>query len=160
MAAEEASPARAMESNTWSEMFSGQESIPTTIGQPKAFKPRRFFWVSVLENTPKEDVLTALFLGVLGLFTHPAIAQDGEGASEEEVAESEAPYVPSFLGNRPGKGAFFAPSTRVTGFGSQGAITVGGRAGWIYHHSLSLGVEGHILASPTVWHPEAKSCSP
>ncbi len=112
--------------------------------------------MSVLENTPKEDVLTALFLGVLGLFTHPAIAQDGEGASEEEVSESEAPYVPSFLGNRPGKGAFFAPSTRVTGFGSQGAITVGGRAGWIYHHSLALGVEGHILASPTVWHPEGQ----
>ena len=104
--------------------------------------------------------MTGLFLGAFGLFETPVFSQESgelseeESSTEEVPSAEEGPYVPFFLGSRPGKGVLLAPATRVTGFGSQAALTVGGRAGWIYHHSLALGVEGHILASPTVWHPD------
>jgi len=35
-----------------------------------------------------------------------------------------------------------------------GAVMLGGRVGWVFHHALSVGFEGHGLASPTVWHPD------
>jgi hypothetical protein len=81
------------------------------------------------------------------------VPQDGE-MSEPDLPSNEepAPYVPQLLGDSHGYGAVFTPLTRVSGFGDQPGITVGARAGWLFHHTLLVGGEGHVLASPTVWH--------
>ena len=77
------------------------------------------------------------------------VEQDDSPSTEES-----SPYVPRLLGSNPGKGFAVAPATRVTGFGGQPGVTVGGRLGWLFHHRLLVGVEGHVLASPTVWHAD------
>jgi hypothetical protein len=82
------------------------------------------------------------------------VETDEESPEEDTPSSEEAPYVPRLLGGTYGKGATFAPLTRVTGFGRQAGVMVGARAGWLFHHTLLIGAEGHVLASPTVWHKD------
>jgi hypothetical protein len=83
------------------------------------------------------------------------VPQDGESTESDLPSSDEpAPYVPQILGNSHGYGAVLSPTTRISGFGGQPGITVGGRVGWLFHHTLLVGGEGHVLASPTVWHED------
>ena len=89
------------------------------------------------------------------LFVSPMTsAQDSETptSTDSEKTKNSEPYVPKFLGGDFGRGFVVTPTTRLTGVGGQPALTVGGRAGWLFHHTLAIGIEGHLLASPTVWH--------
>lgn|GEM_PF-3319427 len=89
------------------------------------------------------------------LFVSPmSSAQDSEtpASTDSETTKTSERYVPKFLGGDFGRGFVVTPATRLTGVGGQPALTVGGRAGWLFHHTLAIGLEGHLLASPTVWH--------
>jgi len=79
---------------------------------------------------------------------------DAPTETDTPASEEEAPYVPRLLGGNYGKGGMVVPLTRVSGFGGQPGVLLGARAGWLFHHTLLIGAEGHVLASPTVWHQD------
>jgi hypothetical protein len=84
------------------------------------------------------------------------VENEAEIPEADTPSSEEAPYVPRILGGTYGKGAVVAPITRITGFGGQPGITVGGRAGWLFHHTLLVGGEAHVLASASVWNKDQR----
>ena len=100
------------------------------------------------------NVVRCFLVSVLVCFSLSAGAQTPEGDDSNQPAEAPTEMRRSVFGTAPGKGVMVAPVVRVTGFDSQGAVTIGGRVGWVFHHALVLGFEGHGVASPSVWHPD------